>query len=147
MARRTKSEGYSYSRTGIILGRERDGRYAVIQIDRENSRVVRRRADGTAEPGPGELVPTSDVSDIRATYLVPPGQRRTITLPLELCRNLGVEEAPMLEILEEDGGFRVRPLAHLPQTQPTLAELLAGITPENLHAEIDLGPPVGREVL
>ncbi|NCC29510.1 MAG: PbsX family transcriptional regulator, partial [Gammaproteobacteria bacterium] len=28
-----------------------------------------------------------------------------------------------------------------------LAELLAGITPENLHAEVDFGGPVGKEAL
>ncbi len=29
----------------------------------------------------------------------------------------------------------------------TLAQLVAGITPENLHGEWDTGPSVGREVL
>lgn len=28
----------------------------------------------------------------------------------------------------------------------SLDELLAGITPENCHAEIDFGPPVGKEI-
>jgi hypothetical protein len=28
----------------------------------------------------------------------------------------------------------------------SLAQLLAGITPENIHPEVDFGPPVGREV-
>lgn len=29
----------------------------------------------------------------------------------------------------------------------TLSELIAGITPENLHPEVDFGPPAGREIL
>jgi antitoxin component of MazEF toxin-antitoxin module len=29
----------------------------------------------------------------------------------------------------------------------TLAELVAGITPENLHGEWDTGPDVGREIV
>jgi len=29
----------------------------------------------------------------------------------------------------------------------TLAQLVAGITPENRHAEVDTGPAVGREAL
>lgn len=29
----------------------------------------------------------------------------------------------------------------------TLSELIAGITPENKHPEVDFGPPVGREIL
>ena len=28
----------------------------------------------------------------------------------------------------------------------SLAQLLAGVTPENIHAEVDFGPPVGKEV-
>ncbi len=28
----------------------------------------------------------------------------------------------------------------------TLDDLLAGITPENIHPEIDCGPPVGKEI-
>lgn len=29
---------------------------------------------------------------------------------------------------------------------PVLEDLLAGVTPENLHGEVDTGPAVGREV-
>ena len=29
----------------------------------------------------------------------------------------------------------------------SLKQLLAGITPENLHPELNTGPPIGREVL
>jgi antitoxin component of MazEF toxin-antitoxin module len=28
----------------------------------------------------------------------------------------------------------------------TLAELLAGVTPENIHPEVDMGPPVKNEL-
>ena len=28
----------------------------------------------------------------------------------------------------------------------TIEELLAGITPENIHPEVDRGPPVGKEI-
>ena len=30
--------------------------------------------------------------------------------------------------------------------ESTLDELIAGITPENRHDEIDWGPPVGKEI-
>ncbi|MCW3699892.1 hypothetical protein [Burkholderia cenocepacia] len=29
---------------------------------------------------------------------------------------------------------------------PLLADLLTNITPDNLHGELDFGPPVGREI-
>jgi antitoxin component of MazEF toxin-antitoxin module len=35
----------------------------------------------------------------------------------------------------------------LPRPPYTLEELVAAITPENLHPEIEIGPAVGREVL
>jgi antitoxin component of MazEF toxin-antitoxin module len=31
--------------------------------------------------------------------------------------------------------------------KPKLSQMLAAITPENLHAEVDFGPAVGREAL
>jgi antitoxin MazE len=31
------------------------------------------------------------------------------------------------------------------RSHPTLEELLAKVTPENIHPEMDWGPPVGRE--
>jgi antitoxin MazE len=33
----------------------------------------------------------------------------------------------------------------VPRREYTLSELLKGITPENLHEEVDFGGPVGKE--
>ena len=33
-----------------------------------------------------------------------------------------------------------------PKPEPTLEQLVAGITPENRHGEVDWGKPVGHEV-
>ncbi|MDP2982415.1 MAG: AbrB/MazE/SpoVT family DNA-binding domain-containing protein [Candidatus Latescibacter sp.] len=32
------------------------------------------------------------------------------------------------------------------QKKKTLKDMLDGVTPENLHPEIDFGPPVGKEI-
>jgi antitoxin MazE len=49
-----------------------------------------------------------------------------------------------VDIREEAGRVIIEPV----RTQEfDLPELLAGITKENLHEEIDFGPPVGRERL
>jgi AbrB family looped-hinge helix DNA binding protein len=148
MARRNKAGEYSYERTARIRGRDDACRYAVIQMDREHARVVRRLPDGSA-PGPGELIRTADVFDIKPTHIVPTGQRGTITLPGELRRNLGIEEGTPLELIqEEDGSISVRPLSRSSAMAPTadLNALLAQVTKENLHAEIDAGDAIGREV-
>jgi antitoxin MazE len=147
VARRTISGEYSYSRTAQIRGREQEGRYAVIQKDRNQTRVARRRLDGSAI-GAGELVPTADVFDLKPTHVVPTGQRGTITLPGELRRNLGIEEGTPLELIqEEDGRISIRPLSLIstPALTATLNDLLDGITPENLHDEVSTGEAVGRE--
>jgi antitoxin MazE len=35
----------------------------------------------------------------------------------------------------------------VPWPEPMLGDLIAGITNENHHDEIDFGPPIGKEVL
>jgi antitoxin MazE len=37
--------------------------------------------------------------------------------------------------------------ADAPKRRYTFAELVAGVTPENIHPEVDMGPPVGNEML
>ena len=113
MARRTKSGDYSYSRTAKVRGREDHGRFAVIQKDGDQARVVRRRPDGTA-PGPGELIPAADLVDLRPTEVVVLGQRGTLTLPGDFRRDLGLEEGTPMEIIpEEDGTMSIRRLNRL----------------------------------
>jgi antitoxin component of MazEF toxin-antitoxin module len=41
---------------------------------------------------------------------------------------------------------RIRKTKQARPRKYTLQQLLAGVTPENLHPEFDTGPPVGREV-
>lgn len=147
MPRRTKSGDYSYSRTARIRGREDDGRYAVLQKDRDHSRVARRCPDGTAI-GTGELVKTEDLFDIKPTHIVQMAQRGTITLPGEFRRDLGIEEGTPLEITrEEDGRLSILPLSRVPAVglAADLNELLGRITRDQLHGEVSTGDAVGRE--
>jgi len=48
----------------------------------------------------------------------------------------------------KNGALVIRPIKRLRRKRKyTLQELVAQITPENIHPEIDYGPPVGREIL
>ena len=52
-------------------------------------------------------------------------------------------------IIERDGDeLRVRK-AKVPKRKRryTFKELMAGVTPENIHPEVDMGAPVGKEAL
>ena len=45
-----------------------------------------------------------------------------------------------------DDEVRLKKARAVPRRKYTLAELLEGVTPENVHAEVDFGRPVGKEV-
>jgi antitoxin MazE len=62
---------------------------------------------------------------------------------------LGIEQGTPFEIIqEEDGPLSVRPLQRVkaPDREALPKDLVEGITPENLHGEIDWGKPVGKEI-
>jgi antitoxin MazE len=47
-----------------------------------------------------------------------------------------------VDVREESGRIVIEPVR---RKEYTLSELLKGITPENLHEEVDFGGPVGKE--
>lgn len=65
------------------------------------------------------------------------GVRIPHTILTEL--NLNIEHQVDMRI--EDGKIVIEPI----QDEYPLEQLLAGITPENLHEEVEVGDPVGKE--
>ena len=72
------------------------------------------------------------------------GNSLAIRLPKALVAELALEHGDNVELHLENGGFRVN-IPALPK-KFTLEELLAGVTPENLHCEVDWGAVLGKEV-
>jgi antitoxin MazE len=66
----------------------------------------------------------------------------TISIPLAVAEKGGLVADGEVDVTVAEGQVVVRPTVR----KWTLDELLEGITEENLHGEIDFGPPVGREV-
>ena len=112
MARKNKADGdYSYHRTAVVRGREDQGRFAVIERNRDHTRVVMQASETARHRARGYSFQLSDVLDLKPTEVVPTGQRGTITLPSEFRRDLGIEEGTPLEIIrEDDGRLSIRPL-------------------------------------
>lgn len=54
--------------------------------------------------------------------------------------NLSLDET--VDLREEDGRIVIEPISTI---NYDLDQLLAEITPENLHAEVSLGPAAGKE--
>jgi antitoxin MazE len=71
------------------------------------------------------------------------GNSLALRIPKTFAAEAHLEQDSLVELSLVDGGLVV-----VPVTEPkvTLDQLLAGVTEENLHSEIDFGPAVGKEV-
>lgn len=69
------------------------------------------------------------------------GNSLAIRLPKSLATDCGIKTGESLDVTADNGRLVIR------KHGPTLDELLAGITPDNLHAEVSFGPAVGKELL
>lgn len=63
-----------------------------------------------------------------------------VVVPESLATQAGLRDGELVDVELAGGRLILRP-----DGSATLAELLAGVTPENLHAEWAPGPPVGKE--
>jgi len=72
------------------------------------------------------------------------GNSPSVRIPAAVMQaaNLSLDQA--VDIREEDGRVIIEPIR---PAAPDLETLLAGITDENLHGEVDFGVPVGKERL
>lgn len=68
----------------------------------------------------------------------------TIPLPENLASEPHMQPGETVELTFVDGRLLVVPVK---EREETLEEMIARITPENIHPEVDFGPPVGKEML
>ncbi len=71
------------------------------------------------------------------------GNSRALCIPKDLALSIGLDFDTKVELKAVEGQLHVIPID---ESRFTLAELVAGITPENRHDMIDWGPPVGKEL-
>ena len=69
------------------------------------------------------------------------GNSLGLRIPKSLAQELQMADGDAVEIAVENGALVVRP----EKKRYTIEELVADITPENRHDEIDWGKPVGKE--
>ena len=70
------------------------------------------------------------------------GNSLAVRIPKPFAEEVGLEADTAVEVSLEDGRLVIaRPVT----ISVSLKELLEGVTPENLHQEIDTGPAVGDE--
>jgi antitoxin MazE len=70
------------------------------------------------------------------------GNSLALRIPKSFAKDSNMEQDTLVELTLQDG----RLVVTLIEPQLTLDQLVAQITPENVHSEQDFGAAVGREV-
>jgi antitoxin MazE len=70
------------------------------------------------------------------------GNSLALRIPKSFAAEVGLQKEAPVEISLADGKLVIRPVA---EPKPTLKQLLARVTKENLHYEVDTGPAIGKE--
>ena len=71
------------------------------------------------------------------------GNSLALRIPKPFAEEAGLSRHAEIDLSLQDGKIVIFPVE---DPEPTLEALLAGVTEENLHSEVDTGPPVGKEV-
>jgi antitoxin MazE len=72
------------------------------------------------------------------------GNSASVRIPAAIMQAAHLQLDEDVEVREEDGRIVIEPIR---RAKYDLSQLLAGITPDNLHSETDFGAPVGKELL
>jgi antitoxin MazE len=79
---------------------------------------------------------------MRKAQIVKWGESLAVRIPKAVAEQARLQEGDAILIKVSEGQIRLRPAQRI----PTLEELVAQITPENRHGEIDWGPDIGKEI-
>jgi antitoxin MazE len=77
------------------------------------------------------------------THIQKWGNSLALRIPQSVAREIGLSQDSSVEIALIDGKLVIAPVV---KRKLTLEKLLAQVTDENIHREIDTGVPVGREL-
>jgi antitoxin MazE len=70
------------------------------------------------------------------------GNSLALRIPKSFASEVGLKSNSPVEVTAADGKLVIVPVA---KPQLTLKQLLARVTPENLHHEVETGPAIGNE--
>ena len=70
------------------------------------------------------------------------GNSLAIRIPKSFAKQIKVGQGSFVDLVTIDGKLIAKPLD---ETEYSLEQLLAGVTEQNLHTEVDTGSAVGKE--
>ncbi len=71
------------------------------------------------------------------------GNSLALRIPRPFAKDAGLRRHTEVEVSLVDGNVVI---SAIEDPEPTLEMLLAQVTEDNLHSEVDTGPPLGKEV-
>ena len=71
------------------------------------------------------------------------GNSLAVRIPKTFASQSHLGQDSLVDMSVENGKIILYPV---PQPEMTLAQLLGGVTPENIHDEMDTGAPAGLEI-
>jgi len=71
------------------------------------------------------------------------GHSASVRIPVAIMKAVSLSLDEIADVREEGGRIVIEPVRS--KKEYDLAQLLADITPENLHSEVDFGPAVCKE--
>ena len=90
-------------------------------------------------------VETMSDKDIRLRATVGKwGNSAAVRIPATLLAQANLTDKQAIDLVLSDGKITLEPVI---KQEFNLEDLLAQITPGNLHSEVEFGNPVGREIL
>ncbi|MDE2419687.1 MAG: AbrB/MazE/SpoVT family DNA-binding domain-containing protein [Gammaproteobacteria bacterium] len=72
------------------------------------------------------------------------GDSAALCLPANILEAVNLKLDSIVEVIVQGEAIIIKPVK---TTEDSLDALLEGITPENLHSEMNFGPAVGQELL
>lgn len=70
------------------------------------------------------------------------GHSLALRIPKTYAQDIKIRKGSVVDILETEGKLVIKPVE---EQEPSLKQLLAEVTMENIHHEVDTGAPVGNE--
>ncbi len=90
-------------------------------------------------------VETMSDKDIRLRATVGKwGNSAAVRIPATLLAQANLTDKQAIDLVLSDGKITLEPVT---KRELNLEDLLAQITPSNLHGEVEFGKPVGKEIL
>ena len=90
-------------------------------------------------------VETMSDKDIRLRATVGKwGNSAAVRIPATLLAQANLTDKQAIDLVLSDGKITLEPVT---KQELNLEDLLAQITPSNLHGEVEFGKPIGKEIL